>query len=193
MNISHISKDALAAIGKEVDVEDHITYILVGLGSEYESMISVITAHTDDIGVQEVMALLLTHENRIESKAKFVNSAGSVSSANLMTQSSHPSESDTPKQNNQFNSSSNFNNRGRGGGRSNSGGRSWNNNRNKPQCQYCFKFGHTAIKCYYLAGRFPQSQPGNTGGIHPQFGAGVFPPNPQMQALLTASDMNQDN
>lgn len=62
--------DALATVGKRVDTEDHIMYILNGLRSEYESMISSLTTSTDQQEVQEVMALLLTHENQIERKLK---------------------------------------------------------------------------------------------------------------------------
>lgn len=35
--------DALVVVGKHVPVEDHIMYILFGLGPEYELMISVIS------------------------------------------------------------------------------------------------------------------------------------------------------
>ncbi|MDV3194097.1 MAG: hypothetical protein Q8835_03595, partial [Sweet potato little leaf phytoplasma] len=40
--------DALSAVGKEVDTEDHIMYILTGLGPEYESMVSALTTSTED-------------------------------------------------------------------------------------------------------------------------------------------------
>lgn len=48
--------DYLAVVRKEVDIEDHIMYILNGLGSEYESMISTLTTSTEQQEVQEVMA-----------------------------------------------------------------------------------------------------------------------------------------
>lgn len=41
--------DALASIGKIVPSDDHIMHILVELGSEYDSMICVISAKTNNI------------------------------------------------------------------------------------------------------------------------------------------------
>lgn len=52
--------DALAVVGKPVEVDDHILFILSGLGSEYESMVSIISAKAGSHSVHEVMALLLT-------------------------------------------------------------------------------------------------------------------------------------
>lgn len=51
--------DALASVGKSISQDDHILYILSGLGSEFESMISVITTRTDSLSIQDIMALLL--------------------------------------------------------------------------------------------------------------------------------------
>lgn len=58
--------DALAPISKIVPSDDHIMHIFVGLGSKYESMISVIIVRMDSITVQEVISLFLTQENRIK-------------------------------------------------------------------------------------------------------------------------------
>lgn len=44
--------DALAAIGKVIDEEDHVMYIRGGLGPDYESMVSAITATTEDQSVR---------------------------------------------------------------------------------------------------------------------------------------------
>ncbi|KAA0053143.1 keratin, type II cytoskeletal 1-like [Cucumis melo var. makuwa] len=60
--------DALASINKPVSSDDHILYILVGLGYDYQSMISIISARTDSPSIQEVMSLLLTQESQNESK-----------------------------------------------------------------------------------------------------------------------------
>lgn len=60
--------NALALVGMPMSKDDHILYILVGLDSEYESMISVISARTDSPSVQDITSLLLTQETRNESK-----------------------------------------------------------------------------------------------------------------------------
>lgn len=60
--------NALALVGMPMSKDDHILYILVGLDSEYESMISVISARTDSPSVQDITSLLLTQETRKESK-----------------------------------------------------------------------------------------------------------------------------
>lgn len=39
--------DALDSVGKTISEEDHIIYILAGLGSEYESMVSALTTKTE--------------------------------------------------------------------------------------------------------------------------------------------------
>lgn len=57
--------DALASIGNPIDKDDHILYILSRLGFEYESMISINTAHTDSPSIQDITSLLLTHESHI--------------------------------------------------------------------------------------------------------------------------------
>lgn len=52
--------NALALVGKPVSKDDHILYILVGLGSEYECMIYVISARTDFPSIQDITFMLLT-------------------------------------------------------------------------------------------------------------------------------------
>ena len=74
--------DALASVGKPISQDDHILYILAGLGSEYESMIFVISARTDSPSVHYVTSLLLTQETRNENK---ISLEGSLPFANLAT------------------------------------------------------------------------------------------------------------
>lgn len=100
-----------------------------------ESMVSIIFIKVGPQSVHEVMSLLLTQENRIESKLS--STYGSLPFVNLMVQSK-PNDPKMQKTNsNQFSSNNGSGNRGRGGGRGgsnfNRGGRGspWNN-RNRP-------------------------------------------------------------
>lgn len=56
--------DPLKSAGHMITVDDHILHILAGFGSEYESMISVITTKSG-ITMQEVISLLLSHKSRL--------------------------------------------------------------------------------------------------------------------------------
>ena len=51
--------DTLASIRHQISKEDQILYILVGLGIEYNSMVSVITSKVDSHSLEDVWGLLL--------------------------------------------------------------------------------------------------------------------------------------
>lgn len=86
----------MAAVRKPVSTDDHIVYILNGLGSDFEAMVSVISVKSGPRTVQDVMALLLTQENRNYTKMKSINSDGTPPSVHELTQHSHPGkENDT--------------------------------------------------------------------------------------------------
>ena len=46
--------DTLASIRHQISKEDQILYILVGLGIEYNSMVSVITSKVDSHSLEDV-------------------------------------------------------------------------------------------------------------------------------------------
>ena len=60
--------DQCAMAGCFVSEEDLILYILAGLGSEYDPIVSSITTRnsTDHLSLKEIHALLLNQESRIE-------------------------------------------------------------------------------------------------------------------------------
>lgn len=62
----------LAVAGKQVEEDDFISYILVGLGAEYDHIVVNMTARTDHLTLQEVVFL---HENKLEqlNAVKFVH------------------------------------------------------------------------------------------------------------------------
>lgn len=114
--------DALALFSKPISPNGHI---LVGLGSEYESMIFVISTRTNFPYIQDITTLLLTKEYRIECT---ISVEISLSLPNLTAQGLEKDINQPIKQQNSYQSKTN-NQRGRGGGRSNCSGQF---NRNKP-------------------------------------------------------------
>lgn len=153
-----ILMESLKGAGKTIPPEDHIMHVLSGLGSEYESTISVITARKE-ISIQEVTSLLLSCESRIEKDYILTFKNISLPSANLVHQ---PNSSQSANDHSRFQQNQSYdNNRGRG--RYNRGGGHQWNQRNRLQCQICYKFGHTADRCYF---RIPNNS-GNTSGRVP--------------------------
>ncbi|MCH82619.1 retrovirus-related Pol polyprotein from transposon TNT 1-94, partial [Trifolium medium] len=163
--------DNLASIGDPVPLSQHMDMILEGLPSEFNSVISVVESRFESIDMDEVEALLLAHENRLnKSKKKTIDDAASINIAqnphsNPPTQdqstdnlaladnsySADPSKHGTD--NPRYGPYSGAN-RGRGGrngrgrgGRNGGGGRPPQNS--NTQCQICFKPNHTALECWY--------------------------------------------
>jgi hypothetical protein len=55
--------DTLAAIGKPLREEETISYILAGLGPNYDLLVTSLTTRTDDITLDEVYSHLLAFEH----------------------------------------------------------------------------------------------------------------------------------
>jgi hypothetical protein len=130
--------DDMASVGKKLDDEDFISYILAGLDVEYNSVVSSIAGRVEPITLDELYSQLLAYENRLD-----LQGGGQGLSQ----------------------SSTNNASRGRGGsfrahgGRgtshrgSNFGGRArgdfFSKPKNKfPPCQLCGKTNHLVFKCY---------------------------------------------
>ena len=58
--------DALASAWHVISVEDQILHVLVGLGSEYDSFIASISLGFELCCTQDIVALLLAHDKRLE-------------------------------------------------------------------------------------------------------------------------------
>ncbi|KAF5450198.1 hypothetical protein F2P56_030567 [Juglans regia] len=52
--------DELAVAGQPLNYEDVITYVLTGLGHEYDSFVVSVLARTDTVTIEEIYSLLLT-------------------------------------------------------------------------------------------------------------------------------------
>lgn len=57
--------DELVVARQPLSCEDVITYVLVGLGHEYDSFVALISARTDTVTIEEIYSLLLTIEARL--------------------------------------------------------------------------------------------------------------------------------
>ncbi|KAH9650127.1 retrovirus-related pol polyprotein from transposon RE1 [Citrus sinensis] len=135
--------DNLATVGKGVEEDDLISYILVGLGAEYDPVVVNITGRTYQLTLQEVFSLLLNHESRLEQ----LNTVSFVPEQD--TNAIHDNFVQT---NNKRQGGGNFHSmntrggsRGRGRGRTHYG----KGGNNRPTCQICGKYGHSASTCYW--------------------------------------------
>jgi len=133
--------DELVLAGQPLTADDIITYVLAGLGHEYDSLASIITSRFDSVTLEELYSLLLISESCINHNNQPLHATPLV---NVATKHSlhHPSSSSPIH--------ANFHNPNRGTdfyrGR---GCRSRFNSRNHGSstsvtCQVCFKPGHSA-------------------------------------------------
>nr|TKR99539.1 hypothetical protein D5086_0000189690 [Populus alba] len=143
LSINQMS-DELALAGQPLNSDEILTYILAGLGQEYDSLVSTITSRSDVVTLEELYSLLLITESRINQHHDTIQVTASV---NMATRHP-PSFQSCPG--NIYPSS----NRGRTSsyrGRS-CGGRSTTRDQGAFSsliCQVCVKPGHHALKCYH--------------------------------------------
>ena len=65
--------DAMASIGKPLDDDEVLGYILAGLGPEFEPLVASITARNDPISLSSFYAFFLSAELRLEQQASSGN------------------------------------------------------------------------------------------------------------------------
>ncbi|KAA8522693.1 hypothetical protein F0562_009145 [Nyssa sinensis] len=143
--------DELAVAGQPLTCDDVITYILAGLGHEYDSFVASISARTDKVTIEEIYSLLLTTEARLSRHQ--LSSPTPPTSVNIAQRQYHPSQ-----------------NRGRGGSRgrgrsTHAGSTARHTDHNPVVCQVCNKPGHSARKCYLrfdLSYQDPKPEPKHT-------------------------------
>jgi hypothetical protein len=142
--------DILAAVEQPLNDFDHVSFLLAGLNSDYDSFVTSVTTRVDPISIEELYGHLLAHENRIEhnnsapdlslSGVNFA-SKGTYSRGGRGGRHSYSSRNTAGGQVYQ-NSPNNF--RGRGRGR----GPQFFNRSPRPVCQLCNRIGHLATTCY---------------------------------------------
>ncbi|MBA0786925.1 hypothetical protein Gotri_026889, partial [Gossypium trilobum] len=124
--------DNLASCGEVISEHEHVTAILNRLSSEYESVISIVTASQVPYTVQGVTSMLLDTETRQQ-----VINCDISSSENVVSHQSSETYVDNGSIPAYRPSSAS---RGCGRGRSSN---------SRIQCQLCGKAGHLVDRCYY--------------------------------------------
>ncbi|GAU17842.1 hypothetical protein TSUD_329680 [Trifolium subterraneum] len=187
--------DNLASIGDHVPLSQHIDIILEGLPNEFDSVISVVESKFETIDMEEVEALILAHETRLDkSKKKTIADAASINIA----QQPHTNSPSNDQSNDQPHLPGNSygpesakpsfdysrygpytgGNRGRGGRNNRGRGRFSQgkpNSNNNTQCQICFRPNHTALDCWYWNNHQMQSSnPTANQGYHQAPPPGYF-------------------
>ncbi|KAL5583603.1 hypothetical protein UlMin_016045 [Ulmus minor] len=138
--------DNLAAIGEPVSEQDQVIKLLGGLGSDYNAVVSTINIRDDKISLEAIHSMLLAFEHRLEQQSSIEQL--STMSANYAFSSNNKGggrkfNGGRGQIYTSNNSNHNYRSHGRGG-RNGQGGRYNSSLNEKPQCQLCGKFGHTA-------------------------------------------------
>lgn len=135
--------DSLAIAGHPLTDFDLVLHLLNGLGPEFDPVVSGITSRSDVLSLEEIQALLMSHEARLERHVSVMDLSSKLA-ANLAVGNRsgpfRPSGRGALPDNN-----SRFPNKGHGYRAP---------NLNIPLCQVCMRFGHTAAVCHY---RFDRS------------------------------------
>jgi hypothetical protein len=138
--------DKMASAGKPLDDEYMVSYILVGLNIEYNSVVSATVPRVELISVNELFGQLLS----FESHQVLLQGSWIISLVNPP-----PSANAATRGHGGFSCGSSGG-RGRSGGHVNNNAPRPNNSNNtrntgkRPICQVCEKEGHTTIQCWYL-------------------------------------------
>jgi hypothetical protein len=161
--------DTLAAIGKPLHDEEIVSYILAGLGPDYDALVTLLTIRNNDITLDEVYSHLLAFEHRHDQHdAELIIGIGGPSANFSWRQGSgRPNHGGGGGGNQHGSQGGGHGNggqgrgrgqQGRGGGhggppqgRGNGGQGQAGGNTNgapRPACQICNKVGHSAIRCY---------------------------------------------
>jgi len=133
--------DELALARQPLIADDIITYVLSGLGQEYDSLASIITSRFDLVTLEELYSLLLIYESRINHNNQPLQATALVNVATKHPLQPHPSSSHMTAKFHHSNRSHEFYH-GRGHCpcfNSHNHGPS-----NSITCQLCFKLSHSA-------------------------------------------------
>uniref|UniRef100_A0A2N9GUI4 Uncharacterized protein n=1 Tax=Fagus sylvatica TaxID=28930 RepID=A0A2N9GUI4_FAGSY len=138
----------LATINKPLTEEEQISFLLAGLGSEFESFVTTVQMRTDLLSIEALYGHLLSHELRMaQAQPKVDLSLAGAHFASCGVSSSRGNRggrfSNTSHTGRTSSSSGQRTNRGRSRGRGSS------TNGSRPTCQVYGKFGHMALTCYH--------------------------------------------
>jgi len=155
------SVDSLAVAGSPISIEEHIEIILYGLPEEYDAFITSITSRTDPYTVEEVEALLLAQEERLE---RYRNNNNLLYQVNA-TSFNHTKSSPNAHRNTRGLSRSKFSSKSSQFAGDRSTPKPWLSSSSssnftsstKIQCQICWKTGHYVSDCWHRYDRKPSS------------------------------------
>ncbi|KAF5462645.1 hypothetical protein F2P56_018633 [Juglans regia] len=144
--------DTLAVIGHPLPDAEIVSYLLGGLDSSYDPIVTSIQTRDAPMEPEDIFGHLLNFELRLQQHTQVIEAT--ISSANVATRTDQsrgtPGKSPYPNR-----APSYLGSRGRGRGRgSRHGG-------NRPMCQICGKAGHLAIKCFHRFDQAYQNMPNN--------------------------------
>ena len=165
--------DTLAAIDQPLPFHESLSFLLAGLGTDYDSLVTSVQTQINPIAFEDIYGHLLSHKLQLSHNQPSVDL--STASANFVHKGSSRRGDRGGRTSNStfsFRGRSGFNTqRGRGHGQSNFPTAS-----NRLICQVCHKPGHVALQCYH---RFDNTY--------------QFDNSPQMQALLATPQQSQDS
>jgi len=144
--------DDMASAGRKLEDEELVTFIITGLGEEFESIVSAVASRVEPISVNELYAQLIAFEQRKE-----IHGGSSQSSANVATKGGRGGGSGASNQQQRGRNDGGRGGFRRGGSGRGNGGRN-NSNSNGGSggrnflagvfCQLCGKEGHTVVRCF---------------------------------------------
>jgi histone deacetylase 1/2 len=151
--------DEMASAGKKLDDDEVVSYILMGVGEEFESVTSAVANRTDPISLPELQAQLVSHEQRRE-----IRDGGSHSSVNSAEKGGRRGGRPSYSRGGRGGGGRGGFGRGRNSGRNGGRGGGHNNNNNFTNntflegviCQICGREGHGADRCYKYVGYPPK-------------------------------------
>uniref|UniRef100_A0A2N9FE22 Reverse transcriptase Ty1/copia-type domain-containing protein n=1 Tax=Fagus sylvatica TaxID=28930 RepID=A0A2N9FE22_FAGSY len=165
--------DTLAAVDQPLPPHEALSFLLAGLGSDYDSLVTSVKTQVQPMSLEDLYGHMLSHELRLAQNqptvdlsnvsANFTNKGPS----NCGGRGGRHSSNYSSNRGGRFSSN---NHRGRGRGRQN-----YSYSSNRPVCQVCQKPGHVALQCYH---RFDNTY--------------TYESTPQMQALFATPNYSQD-
>ncbi|XP_066361342.1 uncharacterized protein [Miscanthus floridulus] len=141
--------DEMAVVGRKMEDEELVSFILMGLGDDFDSIVSAVAARVEPIFVAELYAQLISYEQRKE-----MHGGGSQSSVNVATKGGRGGNNSNPNQSRDCGDGGRVGFHRGGGGRGNGGrgnGGGGGGGRNflfGVFCQLCGKEGHTVVRCF---------------------------------------------
>uniref|UniRef100_A0A2N9I0S6 Reverse transcriptase Ty1/copia-type domain-containing protein n=2 Tax=Fagus sylvatica TaxID=28930 RepID=A0A2N9I0S6_FAGSY len=165
--------DTFAAVEQPLPHHEALSFLLAGLGSDYNSLITFVKTQVQPMTLEDLYGHMLSHELRLAQNQPTVdlsNVSANFTNKGPSNRGGRGGRHSSNFSSNRGGRSSSYNQRGRGHGR-----QTYSYPSNRPVCQMCQKPGHAALQCYH---HFDNSY--------------TFESTPQMQALFATPNHSQD-